>query len=119
MKIRDNLSKLEKRNQIDKKIFTDFRNLLTTEIRKAKAEYFSNKFKENENNIKETWRTINSVIKTNNKKYNNINLKDNNTPVENHKVPNKLVDYFTGIAEKLTSNLPTPQIVQHIILKTE
>ncbi|CAL4070278.1 unnamed protein product [Meganyctiphanes norvegica] len=117
MKIRDNLSKLAKRNQIDKKIFTDFRNLLTTEIRKAKAEYFSNKFKENENNIKETWRTINSVIKTNNKINNNINLKENNTPVENNKVPNKLVDHFTGIAEKLTSNLPTSQNIATFYLK--
>ena len=41
MKIRDNLSKLAKRNQIDKKIFTDFLNLLTTEIRKDSSKYQS------------------------------------------------------------------------------
>ena len=53
IKIRDNLAKLANRNQINKQIFIDFRNLLTTEIRKVKSEYYSNKFKENEKNIRE------------------------------------------------------------------
>ena len=52
MKIRDNLSKLAKINIIDRKVYTEFRNLLTTQIRNAKAEYFANKFRENEGNIK-------------------------------------------------------------------
>ena len=83
MKIRDNLSKLAKRNLIDKKIYTDFRNSLTNQIRNTKAEYFSNKFRENEGNIKETWRTINSTIKPNSKQNNNIKLKENINPVDN------------------------------------
>ena len=109
MKIRDNLSKLAKRSIIDKNIYTEFRNLLTTQIRNTKAEYYSNKFRENEGNIKETWRTINSTIKPNSKQNNKIKLKENINPIDNKDVPNKLKDFFTGIAEKLTSELPIPQ----------
>ena len=48
IKFRDNLAKLANRNQIDKQILKDFCNLLNTEIKEAKSEYYSNKFKENE-----------------------------------------------------------------------
>ena len=109
MEIRDNLFKLGKINIIDKMIYTDFRNSLTTQIRNTKAEYFSNKFRENEGNIKETWRTINSTIKPNSKQNNNIKLKENINPVDNKDVPNKLKEFFTSIAEKLTAELPIPQ----------
>ena len=109
MKIRDNLSKLAKRNIIDKNIYREFRNSLTTQIRNTKAEYYSNKFRENEGNIKETWRTINSTIKPNSNQNKNIKLKENISPIDNEDVPNILKDYFTGIAEKLTSKLPIPQ----------
>ena len=103
IKIRDNLAKLANRNQINKQIFNDFRNLLTTEIREVKSEYYSNKFKENEKNIRETWRTINDVIKTNSKIREFIKLKD----IKNDKnVSGQFVEHFTGIAEKVTSNLP-------------
>ena len=109
MKIRDNLFKLAKRNIIDKNIYREFRNSLTTQIRNTKAEYYSNKFRENEGNIKETWRTINSTIKPNSNQNKNIKLKENISPIDNEDVPNILKDYFTGIAEKLTSKLPIPQ----------
>ena len=98
MKIRDNLSKLAKRNIIDRKIYTNFRNLLTTQIRNAKAEYYTKKFSEDEGNIKNTQRTINNVIKPNNKLKDHINKKNSNTLVSSGDVPNKLIDYFTGIA---------------------
>ncbi len=75
MKIKDNLFKLSKRNLIDRKIFTDFRNSLNTHIRIAKSEYYTNKFNENEGNIKETWKTINGAIKSKRKTNNTINLK--------------------------------------------
>ena len=59
MEIRDNLGKLAKRHIIDEKIFKDFRNRLTSEIRKAKADYFGTKFSETQGDMKETWQTIN------------------------------------------------------------
>ena len=108
MKIKDNLFKLSKRNLIDRKIFTDFRNSLNTHIRIAKSEYYTNKFNENEGNIKETWKTINGAIKSKRKTNNTINLKEDNVTIDNKEVPNKFNNYFTGIANKLTSALPTP-----------
>ena len=108
MKIKDNLFKLSKRNLIDRKIFTDFRNSLNTHIRIAKSEYYTSKFNENEGNIKETWKTINGAIKSKRKTNNTINLKEDNVTIDNKEVPNKFNNYFTDIANKLTSALPTP-----------
>ena len=107
MEIRDNLGKLAKRHIIDEKIFKDFRNRLTSEIRKAKADYFGTKFNETKGDMKETWRTINNVIKPTGNPNNEIKLMNNNIVVSNDEVPNAFVEYFTGIAEKLTSQLPT------------
>ena len=108
MKIKDNLFKLSKRNLIDRKTYNDFRNLLNTQIRNAKREYYTNKFNENEGNIKETWKTINNAIKSKQKSNNKIKLIENNIAVESKDVSNSFFNYFTGIANKLTSQLPTP-----------
>ena len=62
MKIRDNLNKLAKNKKIDRKTFTDYRNLLTTELRNAKTNYFEDQFKTRKKHLK-TWEVINSVIK--------------------------------------------------------
>ena len=107
MKIKDNLFKLSKRNLIDRKTYKDFRNLLNTQIRTAKSEYYTNKFDENEGNIKETWKTINNTIKSKRRFNDKITLKENDLEIENNKVPNSFNNYFTGIANKLTSELPT------------
>ena len=108
MKIKDNLFKLSKRNLIDRKIFTDFRNSLNTQIRNAKSEYYTNKFNDNEGNIKETWKTINNAIKSKRNSSDKITLKENYITIESKEVPNRFNNYFTGIANKLTSQLPTP-----------
>ena len=107
MKIKDNLFKHSKTNLIDRKTFTDFHNLLNTQIRNAKSEYYTNKFDENEGNIKETWKTINNTIKSKRRYNDKITLKENDLEIENNKVPNSFNNYFTGIANKLTSKLPT------------
>ena len=107
MEIRDNLGKLAKKHIIDEKIFKDFRNQLTSEIRKVKADYFGTKFSETQGDMKETWRTINNVIKPTGNPNNEIKLSNNNIIVSNDEVPNAFIEYFTGIAEKLTSQLPT------------
>ena len=109
MKIKDNLFKLSKRGLIDRKIYTDFRNSLNTQIRNAKSEYYTNKFNENEGNIKETWKTINNTIKTKKKSNATITLNENDKPIENKDIPNSFNNYFTGIANQLTNQLPTSQ----------
>ena len=90
-------------------IYKDFRNKLTTEIRTAKAEYFANKFYETEGNMKETWRTIHKVLKPKCNPNNNIKIIKDNVAVNRNEVPNAFVEYFTGIAKRLTDQLPTSQ----------
>ena len=75
-------------------------------MRKAKENYFTNKFNSCKNNAKLTWNTINSVIRSKSKDL-TINLTDEfNNPINKEEVPNKFVDYFTNIATKLSSELP-------------
>ena len=52
IKIRDKLCKLAKKNRIDDKILSDFRNLLTSQLRQAKFKYYEDQFRINSNNIK-------------------------------------------------------------------
>ena len=52
MKIRDELHKLANKNRIDRKIFTVFRNRITSQLRQAKTKYYEEQFKTNINNIK-------------------------------------------------------------------
>ena len=82
--------------------------MLNTQIRTAKSEYYTNKFDENEGNIKETWKTINNAIKSKRKYNDKITLKENDLETESNKVPNIFNNYFTGIANELTSQLPPP-----------
>ena len=106
MKIRDKLYKAAHKKRINENIYKEFRNKLTNQIRKAKASYYKNEFTKNSHNIKKTWSIINEVLKP--KKSNQpINLTDENgTKMQHHDVPTKFVDYFTNIAEQLTSQLP-------------
>ena len=106
IKIRDNLAKLYKKQRIDKKTFTDFRNLLNKQIRQAKETYYNNKFEENKGNIKRTWETINNTIKTNSKISHDIVINVENNEIHKNEVPNEFINYFTNIADKLISELP-------------
>ena len=106
IKIRDKLGKLVNKKIISPEIFKRFRNKLVNKIRKAKENYYTNKFNSCQNNAKSTWNTINSVIRSKSKDL-TINLVDDqNKPVAKAEVPTKFVDYFTSIATKLSSELP-------------
>ena len=106
MKIRDNLGRLAKRNIISPNIYKTFRNKLTNQLRKAKEVYYSNKFQACDKNIKNTWEIINSVIKSK-QKIHTLNIVDENAKqIEIDKIPDKCIDYFTSIANNLSSQLP-------------
>ena len=106
MKIRDKLYKLASRNIIDIQTYKDARNLLTKQIRKAKAKHFDDEFKKASLNIKKTWLTINSVIRKN-RQNSTIQITDENgIKVPDSDVPTKFLDYFTNIATNLTNQLP-------------
>ena len=55
MKIRDNLAKLVNRHIIYINIYKNFLKKPTTELRNAKAEYFTKKFNETQGDMKKTW----------------------------------------------------------------
>ena len=106
MKIRDKLYKAAFKKRISLDTYRSFRNKLTDQIRKAKANYYENEFKKNSANLRKTWSIINEILKP--KKTNQtINLtEENGNKVCNENVSVKFVDYFTNIAENLTSQLP-------------
>ena len=110
MDIRDKLYKASVKKIIPRKIYNDFRNLLNKQLNEAKELYFENKFKENENNIKKTWSVINNVLKPKTKKGKVTITDDNNISIDDDNVPNSFIEYFTTIAEKLTSQAPPTQI---------
>ena len=102
MKIRDKLNKLANKKRIDRKIFTDFCNQLTSQLRQAKTKYFEEQFEIYENNIKKTWDIINSVIKSK-KSQSNVSLSDEDgNYYDKSTIPNKFVDHYTSIASQLT-----------------
>ena len=43
-------------------VYKNYRNLLTGLIRKAKSQYFHDKFVLNKSNVNRTWQTINSLL---------------------------------------------------------
>ena len=106
MKIRDKLYKLSEKNYVSKKVYKDFRNILNKQINEAREKFYSNEFKNNESSIKKTWSVINSVLKPKIKSP-KISISENNTgdKINDADVPNRFVDYFTTIAEKLTSQM--------------
>ena len=104
IKIRDNLAKLA------------HRHIINIKLRNAKAEYFTNKFNETQGDMKETWRTINNVIKPSCNSSNNIKIFHNNDPINEDEIPNAFVEYFTSIAHKLTTQLPSsPNTALHYL----
>ena len=107
MKIRDKLYKLSVKNYVPRKVYTDFRNILNKQINQAREKYYENEFNNNEKNIKKTWSVINSVLKPKNVKP-KITISDKTTgeEINDSDVPNQFIDYFTTIAEKLTSQMP-------------
>jgi len=69
------LNKLANKKKIDRTVYTEFRNNLTTELRQAKTNYYEDHFVRNANNTKKTWEVINSVIKSK-KEYPKVKLTD-------------------------------------------
>ena len=104
IKIKDKLAKLYNKGRLSKEIYTGFRNILNTQLRKAKANYFHSEFTKYQGNTKKTWEIINSNIK---KSFRDktINLKEDENTIQLDAVPNKFIDYFSNIASQLVSEI--------------
>ena len=100
------MHKLSAKKRIDSKIYKDYRNHLTSEIRKAKSIHYENELKKNSSNLKKTWTLINEVIRTK-KSRPNINITDESGgEIKGSGVSIKCVDHYTSIADTLVNQLP-------------
>ena len=106
MKIRDNLNKLAKKKKNYRNTFTDYRNLLTTELRNAKTNYFEEQFETHGKNIKKTWEVINSVIKSKKATTNVLITDEQGEYCEEPKIPSEFIDHITSFTDTLASNIP-------------
>ena len=84
------------------------RNLVTSQLRKAKKKYFNNFFEENQNNIKETWKGIRNLINVSKKSTTNINKlfengKEITNPIDMADTINKL---YVNIGKTVEEKIP-------------
>ena len=105
IKIRDKLGKLSSKGRIDRRIYKQLRNILTKQIGEAKATYFNSQFDKCKSNIRKTWKIINNTTKKHKISGQTI-IFENENVVKNEDVPNKFIDYFSNIANKLVSEIP-------------
>ena len=107
IKIRDNLNKLARKKKMNRKVYTVFRNKVTSELRLAKTKYFEEQFEKYADNIKKTWEVINSVIKS--KKNNNSKVflsDDDGNYCDDSKTPSEFIQHFASIPQQLASKIP-------------
>ena len=87
--------------------FKNYRNLLTSLVRKSKTNYFKQYFEENKKNLKSVWNGIKSIINTS-KNTNgppsmlNINSK---TITDPNLIADSFNSYFGTIAQKIKNNI--------------
>ena len=103
---RDKLCKLSKKKKIAKSVYSDFRNALKNRLRAAKTVYFKNLFEIHQNNIKKTWGVINDFIRSKGTKPKVSITDENGKKYADTEIPNKFIEYYTSIAEELTSEIP-------------
>ena len=87
--------------------YTQYKNKLTTILRKTEKEYYKCLLKTNKNKPKKTWSTIRSVI--NNCKPSKLNesfLYNNSVTPDKNEVSNKFNDYFVNVGKILAAHIP-------------
>ena len=109
IKIKGNLFKLSSKGKIDREIYTKFKNILTTQLRQAKANHFDKEFENCKGNVKNTWNIINKNIKSKTK-CKNISIQEENRILESSELPDKFNNYFSNIANELVSNIPPDNV---------
>ena len=87
--------------------YTQYKNKLTTILRKTEKEYYKCLLETNKNNLKKTWSIIRSVI--NNCKPSKLNesfLYNNSIITNKNEVSNKFNDYFVNVGKTLAAQIP-------------
>ena len=87
--------------------YTQYKNKLTTILRKTEKEHHKCLLETNKNNLKKTWSIIRSVI--NNCKPSKLNesfLYNNSIITDKNEVSNKFNDYFVNVGKTLAAQIP-------------
>ena len=98
---------LEKPSQVNIDKYKQYRNKLTSIIRKSKQAHFLNKFENNRGNMSATWKTINDVLGKS--KQINLNQKYVNGSTIYDKpddIVNGFNDYFVNVGQNQASKIP-------------
>ena len=95
-----------KRNIVPFEVYNNYKNQLTSLLRKAKKSYYEHRFNQCSGDIKKTWKCLNSLIKAKKTKT-SITLSENGSDVvDSHRVSETYNKYFSNIAKELDNKIP-------------
>ena len=122
IKLKNKLFQRKKRqaNNLEvRRLYNLFRNRVNRELKKAKKNYYTKYFEENNNNIKKTWEGIRSIINIKSTKSTISQIKVNNKVIKNHKkIAESLNNFFINVGPNTERNIPVnPKIKPDQYLK--
>ena len=83
-----------------------YKQILRTNIRLSKSNYYNNKLSSSQNDPRSTWKTLNELI-TPKKKSQKLNIIVNNRVLTDpNEIADTFNDYFTSVADQLDSTIP-------------
>ena len=110
IKLKNKLFQRKKRqtNNLEiKRLYNLFRNRVNRELKKAKKNYYTKYFEENNNNIKKTWEGIRSIINIKSTKSTISQIKVNNKVIKNHKeIVETLNNFFVNVGPNTERSIP-------------
>ena len=114
------LYKSVKRGIIPLQAFVTYSSLLKKLIRKSKANYFENQFKQTQNDAQSTWGLINNILNRHkNKEVSIPELKIKEEIVtDKQNIANELNSYFTTIGAKVAAEIPQTNVSSADYLET-
>jgi len=88
-------------------VYNDYKNAITSILKKAKKRFYYNKFQQSMKNPQDTWKNINTVMNRS-KKHSPVNQIELNgeSVVDRQTISNKFNDYFANIGANVTSSIP-------------
>ena len=115
MRIRDRILQKLKKQQTDDnlKLYKEFRNRVSNELKESKARYYHNYFSTNSNIMKKLWSGIKTIIShksSTSAAINKIKDKAGNVTSDPCKITNIFNDFFVNVANDITKIIPmTPK----------
>src|SRR5215469_3496435 len=108
IKEKHRLLKGVKEGTIHMEAYKTYSSLLKKIIRKSKAIFFKNKFKQSQSDMRSTWATINEILSRGNENQTPIEelTINNETVTDRQVIVNELNSYFTSIGSTLTKKIP-------------